>query len=102
MRSVTFSKACGHIVNFTSGHETRWGQAGDERIEYPDNHIEADNRLSWILGRLEQRYADDAYYVHLLRDPEETAKSFARRIEANTSIIAAYRQSILCDVSAAL
>ena len=41
---------------------------GPERLDYPDQHIESDNRLAWYAGRLEKRYGDDAFYVHLKRD----------------------------------
>ncbi|MES9978612.1 MAG: hypothetical protein ABW107_07665, partial [Candidatus Thiodiazotropha sp. 6PLUC5] len=54
--STTFIKACEHITNYTTGHETRAHLTGDKRIDYPDNHIEADNRLSWILGRIDNKF----------------------------------------------
>ena len=86
--SVTFAHACGHIRNYTAAHESRCPRLGDDRLAYPDRHIEVDNRLSWMLGRLDRRFADDAFYVHLRRDPEATARSFARR---SGGIMAAYR-----------
>jgi len=52
---------------------------GEERLNYPQNHIEADNRLSWLLGRLDEKYGDDAFYVHLKRDENATAASFVKR-----------------------
>ena len=76
--SVTFSKACQHITNYTSGHETRWGHKGASRLTFRDKHIEVDNRLSWHLGELGAMYPD-AFFVHLVRDREATAKSFATR-----------------------
>ncbi len=91
--STTFIKACQHISNFTAGHESRSGLVGSERLNYPANHIEADNRLSWYLGRLDRKYGDDACYVHLTRDPEATAASFARRMEFG--IMQAYHNGIL-------
>lgn len=91
--SLAFIKACGHIDNYTSGHESQLRLIGPDRIEYPDNHIEADNRLSWFTGRLEQRYGDTAFYVHLRRDPCEVARSFSRRY--HRGIIFAYRHFIL-------
>ncbi len=51
--TTTFMKACRHVTNCTSGHETRVNHVGPERLSYPSNHIEADNRLSWFLGRLD-------------------------------------------------
>ena len=66
---------------------------GQERVNYPQNHIEADNRLSWILGRIDKQYGDSALYVHLKRNKTGTAKSFSRRYE--DGIIKAYRDGIL-------
>jgi len=91
--STTFIEACKHITNYTAGHETRSGLVGPERLNYPLGHIEADNRLSWFLGRLDRKYGDDALYVHLRRDPETTAQSFTKRM--GQGIIGAYRNTIL-------
>jgi len=87
--STTFIKACRHISNFSCAHESRSGMLGDDRMDYPDNHIEADNRLSWVLGRLDERYEDDAIYVHLKRNERDTARSFTNRYWSG--IIRAYR-----------
>ena len=76
--SMTVARAMEHATNFTAGHETRRGIVGDERFDYPDRHIEADNRLAWFLGDLHRRFPD-AFYVHLTRDPEAVAASFAAR-----------------------
>ncbi|MCW8825903.1 MAG: hypothetical protein OQK78_05705, partial [Gammaproteobacteria bacterium] len=93
--STTFIKACQHITNYTALHESRATLIGEARLTYPDNHIEADNRLSWFLGRLDRIYGDDAIYVHLSREISKTAKSFARR-EAY-GIMKAYKEGILLD-----
>ena len=77
--STTFERACRHIANYSTAHESRVGCLGSDRLNYPDNHIESDNRLSWFLGRLGARYGDEAVYVHLTRDPKKVASSFARR-----------------------
>lgn len=77
--STGLARACEHIENYTAGHETRAKMSGEERLAYPDFHIESDNRLSWFLGQLDERYGDDAFYVHLIRDREETAVSYNRR-----------------------
>ena len=92
--STTFVKACGHIKNYTAGHETRSRVIGTDRLHYADNHIEADNRLSWFLGRLDKRYGDGAFYVHLLRGAEETAISYSKR-SFKGGIIKAYFESIV-------
>ncbi|WP_208642033.1 hypothetical protein [Idiomarina ramblicola] len=89
--STTFSKACSEIRNYSSGHETRTSKILDERMCYPQNHIEVDNRLSWLLGRLDKTYGNDAFYVHLRRNEEKVVESFEKRYERG--IIKAYRGS---------
>ena len=97
--STTFIQACRHITNYSAGHESRVQLLGAERLAYPANHIEADNRLSWLLGRLDAAYGDRAYYVHLTRDRSAVAESFARRAEFG--IMKAYREGILLHEGAA-
>ena len=83
--SATFAKACGHITNYTAAHESnnpwlhRDVKAPYRSLEFPANHIEIDNRLAWFLGALQKQYGNDAYYVHLLRRPQEVAASLATR-----------------------
>jgi hypothetical protein len=91
--STTFIRACEHIDNYSAGHETRIHLAGASRLDYAQDHIEADNRLCWMLGRLDERYGDDAFYVHLYRDREATAGSFARRMDFG--IMQAWREGVL-------
>jgi hypothetical protein len=91
--STSFIKACGHITNYTAGHESRVNLTGDRRIDYPDNHIEADNRLCWLLGRLDRKYGHNAHYVHLIRDRQKCAASFVKR--ADFGIMKAYKEGIL-------
>jgi len=91
--STTFIKACQHITNYTSLHESRSTLIGADRLAYADNHIEADNRLSWLLGRLDRKFGDNAFYVHLKRNAEQTADSFTRR--SDFGIMKAYREGIL-------
>jgi hypothetical protein len=91
--STTFIKACRHITNYTAAHESLLSETGKNRLAYPPDHIEADNRLSWFLGRLDNKYADDAFYVHLKREPDAVAASFSRRIDFG--ILKAYEQGIL-------
>lgn len=91
--SVSFITACGHIANYSSSHESRSNRIGADHFRYPPNHIEADNRLSWFLGPLEEEFGDEALYVHLLRDRNATAKSFLNRYD--TGIIKAYSEDIL-------
>ncbi len=77
--STTFERACSHIDNYSAGHETRAHIIGKQRLNYPNQHIESDNRLAWFLGRLEQHYPQDVFYVHLQRDPALVAKSYSQR-----------------------
>ena len=91
--STTFVRACGHMQNYTTAHESRCHLIGHERFAYPPDHIEVDNRLVWFLGRIERTFGDRARYVHLVRDPEATARSYAKR--ADRGIIMAYRTEIL-------
>lgn len=96
--SMTFTRACRHLAGWTAGHETRSHLVGPARLDYPAAHIEADNRLSWILGRLEATWGDRAAYVHLTRNREEVARSYAAR--ASQGIIRAYRGDILLNLTA--
>ncbi len=91
---MTFAKACGHIRNFTTGHESRVRSPGMERVAYPAGHIEVDNRLSWFLGYLQKRYGSEAYYVHLTRDRDAVAESFNKRWHLRSSIMRAYAEQI--------
>ena len=90
--STTFIKACSHMTNYSSGHETRMNELGSSRLDYPNNHIEADNRLSWFLGRMDIKYGDDAFYVHLKRNKKDTCSSFEKRID--NGIMNAYKDGI--------
>jgi hypothetical protein len=93
--STTFAKACSHITNYSSAHESRSGTIGEGRLSFPQNHIEIDNRLSWYLGRLDKNYGDAAFYVHLQRqDRMKTAISCSKRTYPGT-IIRAYKEGIL-------
>jgi hypothetical protein len=92
--STTFVAACRHMTNFTSGHESRVGKIGRDRLDYPAGHIEADHRLAFQLGRLEQRFGDRASYVHLTRDPDATAASWAERFTIGT-MMSSFRRGML-------
>ncbi len=98
--STTFIKACQHMSNYSAGHEGLTNKLGDKRLFYPSNHIEADNRLSWFLGRLDEQYADTAFYVHLMRDKNKIATSFIKR--KDYGIMQAYQQGILQDINTQL
>lgn len=93
--SQSFVRACRHITNYSAGHETRVRMIGAEKFAYPANHIEADNRLTWHLGRLEQAFGDDAFYVHLHRDRAKVIDSYAQRWAPVGGMMPAYRNGIL-------
>ncbi len=100
--SVTFARACGHFTNFTSGHESRAREIGDERLAYPPDHIEVDNRLSWFLGPLGARFdGETTLYVHLLRDHDAVVDSFVKRWDSpfRASIIRAFAHGIITRTS---
>ena len=100
--SKAFIEACSHITNWTSGHETQsnfvgqppinhttqesgWKNyrysldANHNRVDYPDNHIEADCRLTWFLGLLDETHGDNALYVNLTRNRFRCAMSWTGR-----------------------
>jgi hypothetical protein len=77
--SSTFIRACKHIENFTSAHESASGRSDSERLSFPDQHIEADNHLLWFYGEMIERYGHDAHFVYLHRDEEEVAHSYNER-----------------------
>lgn len=96
--STTFERACAHITNYTAGHETRRGYLFERRFDYPDQHIESDNRLSWFLGGLARRFDDeDTFYVHLTRRRAAVARSYSRRFHSpfHSSMMRAFAQGIL-------
>ncbi|SFR82104.1 hypothetical protein SAMN05192580_0814 [Sphingomonas jatrophae] len=93
--SRTFVQACSHFSNYSAGHETRVKMIGADKFAYPADHIEADNRLAWHLGRLDAIYGDDAFYVHLTRDREKVVASYAERWAAVGGIMPAYLNGVL-------
>lgn len=96
--STSFAKVCEHIDNYTAGHETLVHEVGPARFAYPDQHIEADNRLSWMLGSLGRHFDDDGtLYVHLTRNPEEVVSSFLHRWDSpfRSSAIRAFGHGIV-------
>ena len=66
---------------------------GTERLNYPDRHIEIDNRLAWFIGRLDRDIGDAAEYVWLRRRPEEVARSYNKRW--HKSLVPAYAKGLL-------
>lgn len=91
--SMTLARACHHISNYTAAHESRIGRVGPERLRYPANHIESDNRLAWFLGRLDHEFPRDVFYVHLQRERLAVARSYARRLDPGL-IMAAWAHGV--------
>lgn len=97
--SMTFARACSHATNFTAAHESG---LRDRHFRYPENHIEVDNRLSWMLGRLGEQYPY-AEWVHLRRD-HGVAESYAKRWNRYRSLVRAVGENIMrfpCEQSSA-
>jgi hypothetical protein len=90
--SQTFAKACSHITNYTSAHESGRRELMASRVEQSRGHIEVDNRLSWGLGYLDSVVGDDAIYVHLTREIGAVVNSFTKR--SNRGIMSAYARDI--------
>jgi len=89
--SMTMARACSHATNYTARHESA---SLRNDLWYPDNHIEVNNRLTWFLGILDEKYPD-ARYVHLIRDPEAVAVSHAKHcVNQPAKIISAWRNSM--------
>lgn len=91
--SLTFCEACSHISNYSAAHESRSRILGDSHFDYPANHIEIDNRLSWFLGRVDTCYGKDAFYVHLTRDVERVAASYSKRF--GSGIMRGYAKALM-------
>jgi len=92
--STSIIKACQHITNYSARHESLSKAFGKERFNYPENHIEADNRLSWHLGHLHKYYGDAPFYVHIKRNRDKTAESFMKRFYQTGSIIDSFCDGI--------
>jgi hypothetical protein len=93
--TVTFARACSHLDNYSSSHESRIEMLGPERVAIPRGHVEVDNRLVWRLGMLAS--LEDTLFVHMRRDVDATAQSFVRRWDSSfrSSIMRAYAHGIV-------
>lgn len=91
--STTLFKALSHTTNYTCAHESRSNRA-QNRLDYPDRHIEVDNRLSWFLGSLHRRYPKD-FYVWLRRDREAVVRSYMKRFGTQAGIMSAFARGII-------
>ena len=93
--STALTAACKHISNYSCAHESRVGIFGAEKLNYPNDHIEVDNRLVWFSHQLDANYGDKAYYIHLKRNRLVVAKSFCERWNLKESIVKAYGHGVL-------
>lgn len=82
------------MTNYVVGHESRVGKVGEERLAFPPNHIEVDHHLAFYLGRIDERFGDEASYVHLTRDPAATAESWAKRFVISP-MMSSYRRGMI-------
>lgn len=95
--SKTFANACQLLDGMSAGHETRVDHIPD-RLSFPDNHVEVDNRLVWFLGGIAARYPDEqTFYVHLTRSPEKVAESYLKRWHIKVSVVRAFYHGILMN-----
>lgn len=98
--TATWARACEtlrpHTTGLTVGHESRAHLIAG-RLDYPDRHIEVDNRLAWFTGSLAREYGyDDAtVWVHLTRDPTRVAESYAERMRVGAGIMPAFASGII-------
>ena len=92
--SMSFARACRHMTNFVVGHESRVGKVGQDRLAFPPNHIESDHHLAFYLGRLDEKYGDEAFYVHLTREAGATADSWAKRFVISP-MMSSYRRGMI-------
>jgi len=96
--SASFAQACSHILNHSSGHETKSWEVGVTRLQYPKHHIEVDNKISWMLGLLDAKYGDDAYYVHLIRNRSNVVDSWNQLWNHSFSNIRFFSEGVLSNV----
>ena len=94
--SMTIIRACEHITNYTSDHESGRLQKSHKKYNliYPEYHIESDNRLTWFLGSLQKMYGNEAFYLKLTRNKKNIIDSYLMRKSFNQGIIPAYAINI--------
>lgn len=94
--TTTISEAFSHVPGFTSSHESLVQELGEYRVDYPENHFECDNRLTWFLPRLTEKYGDsvDSLLVIVKRHRSQIAASYDQRWD-KINIMKSYSQGIL-------
>lgn len=93
--STALAQALQPVSNYTVAHESRCGLLSDDKLDYPKNHIEIDNRLIWFVDLLDRKYGEEAKYVYLYRDLDKIAKSYLERWHLKVSIVHAFGHGIL-------
>jgi hypothetical protein len=81
--------------NFTAGHETLAREPLPRRLDYPDEHIEVDNRLFFYLGLLEEAFGAEPFYVHLLRDEQDVVRSLLDRWDTPISLGQGWERTVM-------
>jgi len=92
--TTTLAHAFDCVEGYSSLHQCRCRRLGEGRVDYPESHIECDNRLTWFLPRLTKKYGANGILVVVDRDRSKTAASYNRRWE-RINIMKAYSQGIL-------
>jgi len=92
--TTTFIEASKHLPGITASHESRVADPIQNRLDYPNNHIEADNRLIFFLSLLDEKFATDTAYVYLLRDEKLVARSYSERWHLSISIVRAFTNGV--------
>lgn len=94
--SKTLAAALKHVEGgWTVGHETNINRYRD-RLDYPANHIEIDNRLAWFLGTMWHLYDPRrTLYVHLRRNPDQVARSYADRVGISKGLMRAFASGVI-------
>ena len=75
--TVTFARACKHITNYTSAHETQ-SRRRTVSLDYPDNHIEVDPHFAHYMGPMIHTHPG-AMWVHLWRDRDAVIRSIMKK-----------------------
>lgn len=76
--TVTFTKACQHVTNFTAAHESTSGLTRAADLSFPAQHIEVNPHITWLLGPVAALHPD-ALWVHLVRAKEDVVASWMQR-----------------------
>lgn len=94
--TVAISRFFHYAEGWTSSHESRTGSLARDRFPYPDRHVEADNRLAWMLGHLYHHHGDATSLIVIVeRDIPEIGRSYARRYLTPDGLARAWSDGII-------